>query len=545
MTVPGLYCRAMRGWVRRALPIALLVWLAAVVAPPVAAEGSVLYRGNGAEPETLDIHRSSGIPEFEIEVDLFEGLVHYGAAGEPVPGVAERWTVSDDGLIYRFELRETARWSNGDPVTADDFVYALRRAVTPSTASRYAFILFPIANAEDIAGGAIADPARLGVAAPDPRSLVITLKAPTPYFLGLLTHHMAFPVHRASIERYGERWTRPGNLVGNGAYRLARWVPQSEITLVRNEHYWDAATVKIDQVVYVATEDVGAELRRYRADEIDVCNEVPIDQIGWIASHLKEDWRPTAYLGTYYYGFNLQAPPFKDAPKLRQALALAIDRETLVGRITRAGEKPAYGWVPPGIGNRYVQQLPDWADLPQAERDRRARALYAEAGYGPDRPLRFELLYNTSENHRRIAIAIAAMWKQTLGADVILRNEEWKVYLASRAAKSFQLLRQSWIGDYNDANTFLELFKSDIGDQNSEGYANPRFDALMKQAERSIDLEARARLMEAAERIMLDDLPIIPIYHYVSKRLVKPWVAGWVDNIVDVHPTRYLSLRRH
>ncbi|MBV8167154.1 MAG: peptide ABC transporter substrate-binding protein [Alphaproteobacteria bacterium] len=534
----------MRGWLRgRRLAAALGIVLAGT-APAAGADPSVLYRGNGTEPETLDVHRSTGVPEFELEVDLFEGLVHYGPAGEPVPGVAERWTLSDDGLTYTFALRADAKWSNGDPVTADDFVYALRRAVAPATASRYAFILFPIVNAEEIAGGKL-DPTQLGIGAPDARTVVLRLKAPTPYFLGLLTHHMAFPVHRGTIERFGERWTRPGNLVGNGAYRLAKWVPQSEITLVRNEHYWAASSVKLDRVVFVATEDRGAELRRYRAGEIDVANEVPIDQIDWIARNLKADWRAAPYLGTYYYGFNLQQPPFKDAPKLRKALALAVDRETLTARITRAGEKPAYGWVPPSIGNQYVTQQVDWAALPQRERNALAQKLYAEAGYGPDKPLRFELLYNTSENHRRIAIAIAGMWKQVLGAEVTLRNEEWKVYLASRASKSFHMLRLAWIGDYNDANTFLELFKSDIGDQNAEGYNNPRYDDLMKRAERTIDLPARARLMEEAERIALDDLPIIPIYHYVSKRLVKPYVIGWVDNITDVHPSRYLSVTPH
>lgn len=537
----------MRGWLRRrwltgALGVAMAL-AGALAGPPARADGSVLYRGNGAEPETLDVHRSTGLPEFDLQVDLFEGLVHYGPAGEPVPGVAARWTISDDGLHYQFTLRTTAKWSNGDPVTADDFLFAFRRAVAPATASRYAFILFPIANAEEIAAGKL-DPTALGVAAPDPHTVAFRLKAPTPYFLGLLTHHMAFPVHRATVERHGDRWTRPGNLIGNGAYRLHQWVPQSEITLVKNPHYWDAASVRLDRVVFVATEDRGAELRRYRAGELDVAYEAPIDQIDWIARNLKGEWRATPYLGTYYYGFNLQAAPFKDAPKLRKALALAVDRETLTARITRAGEKPAYGWVPPGIGNQYVQQQLDWATLPQSERNRLARQLYEEAGYSPGNPLRFELLYNTSENHRRIAIAIAGMWKQTLGAEVTLRNEEWKVYLASRAAKSFQMLRLAWIGDYNDANTFLELLKSDIGAQNAQGYRNPAYDALMKRAERTIDLPARARMMEEAERLALDDLPIIPIYHYVSKRLVKPWVSGWVDNIVDIHPSRYLSVTR-
>jgi len=533
----------MRGRVCGGL-FALVLALAAAAWPVAAADRQVLYRGNGAEPETLDIHHSTGMTEFELEVDLFEGLVQYGPAGEPVPGVADRWTVSDDGLTYRFHVRPDARWSNGDPVLADDFVYAFRRAVDPATASSYAFILFPIANAEKITAGD-AEPQSLGVAAPGPQSVVITLRAPTPYFLGLLTHHMAFPLHRATIEAHGERWTRPGNLVGNGAYRLVRWVPQSEITLVRNEHYWDEAAVKVDEVVFVAGEDQGAALRRYRAGEIDVTYTLPIEQVEWVTRHLERELHTTPLLATRYYAFNLELPMFRDNLKLRRALSLAVDRAVLVKQVMRGGALPADSWVPPGIGGRYVQQQPEWSGKDQAERNRMAQQLYAEAGFGPERPARFEMLYSTSENTRRIAIAVAGMWQQTLGAAVTLRNEEWKVYLRSRAEKAFQVIYEGWIGDYNDANTFLELMKSDIGDQNSAGYVNPRYDALMKRAERTIDLDARARLMESAERIMLDDAPIIPLSNDVSRRLVKPYVSGWVDNIVDVHPTRYLAVAPH
>jgi oligopeptide transport system substrate-binding protein len=530
----------MRGWLRGGLT-ALLI-LGSGVAPAVAEQ--VLYRGNGAEPETLDPHHSTGMTEFELEVELFEGLVQYGPAGEPVPGVADRWTVSDDGLTYRFHLRPEARWSNGDPVVGDDFVYAFRRALDPETASSYAFILFPIANAEAITSGT-AKPETLGIAAPDPHTVIITLKAPTPYFLGLLTHHMAFPLHRATVEANVDRWTRPGKLVGNGAYRLVRWVPQSEITLERNKRYWDAATVKIDRVVFVDTEDQGAALRRYRAGELDVTYTLPIDQVDWVTRHLPAELHSTSLLMTGYYAFNLTQPLFKDDLKLRRALDLAVDRETLVKQVMRGGALTAYSWVPPGVGDGYHTQRPAWADESQAERDRQARELYAEAGFGPQHPAHFEVLYSTGENQRRVAIAIAGMWQQTLGAAVSLRNEEWKVYLRSRAEKAFQVIAEGWIGDYNDANTFLELMKSDIGDQNSAGYVNPEYDTLMKQAERTSDLAARATLMERAERIMLGDVPIVPLSHGVSRRLVKPWVSGWVDNVVDVHPTRYLAIAPH
>jgi len=534
----------MRGRVRRGLALALVLGLAAAAWPVAASDRQLLYRGNGAEPETLDIHHSTGMTEFELEVDLFEGLVQYGPAGEPVPGVAESWTVSDDGLTYRFHLRPDARWSNGDPVVADDFVYAFRRAVDPATASSYAFILFPIANAERITSGDGA-PSSLGIAAPDRHTVVITLRAPTPYFLGLLTHHMAFPLHRATLETHGDRWTRPGNLVGNGAYRLVRWVPQSEITLVRNEHYWDAAAVKVDQVVFVAGEDQGAALRRYRAGEIDLTYILPIDQVEWVTRHLESELHTTALLATRYLAFNLELPLFRDNPKLRQALTLAVDRATLVKQVMRGGAVAADSWVPPGVGNRYAAQPPAWGDADQETRNRMAQQLYAAAGFGPGHPARFEILYSTGENGRRVAIALAGMWQQTLGAAASLRNEEWKVYLRSRAEKAFQVIYEGWIGDYNDANTFLELMKSDIGDQNSAGYVDPRFDALMQRAERTIDLAARAALMESAERIMLADVPIIPLSNDVSRRLVKPYVSGWVDNIVDVHPTRYLAVAPH
>ena len=503
---------------------------------------SILHRGNGAEPETLDVHRSSGVPEATIQRDLFEGLLTEGADGALLPGVAERWQVSADGLVYRFELRADARWSDGEPVVAGDFVYAIRRALAPETASDYAFILWPIANAEGYSKGETRDPTALGVSAPDPRTLEIRLGAPTPYFLDLLTHHMSYPVPRRAIEAHGNQWTRPGNLISNGAYRLAEWVPQSHIKLVRNEQFHSAATVAINVVTYYPTEDKNSELKRFRAGELDITEDVPSAQIQWVEAQYPEAFRNAPYNGVYYLAFNLTRPPFRDDAKLRRALTLAIDREILTAKVTRGGELPAWSWVPAGVRAYAPANLPE-ATLDKSAREDLARRLYAESGYDKGRPLSVELLYNTSDNHKKIAIAVAAMWKQVLGVKTRLRNEEWKVYLDSRKRRAFEIIRGGWIGDYNDAYSFLGLLKSDIGDMNPSAYINPRFDALIAESERTLDTARRAALMQQAERLLLEDLPVIPLYHYTTQHLVSPRVQGWVDNIMDVHPTRWLSFR--
>ena len=502
---------------------------------------NTLQRGNAAEPETLDVHKSSGVPEANIQRDLFEGLVAEAADGSPIPGVAESWSLSDDGTVYTFRLRKNARWSNGDPVTAHDFVFALRRGVDPAVGSSYAFILWPIANAEGITKGKVQELDRMGVEAMNAHTLKVTLKAPTPYFIGMLTHHQAYPVHRQSLEKHGAKWTRAGNLVSNGAYRLAEWVPQSHVRLERNPHYWDAANVRIDAVVFHPTEDKSTELKRFRSGELDVTDDVPIDQIGWVEKNLAEQFHNTAYLGTYYYALNLTKAPFRDRPALRNALAMVIDREILTGKVTKGGEIPAYAWVPPGV-NQYAGAKVPWQGLSKAQRLARARKLYAEAGYSKEKPLEVQILYNTSDSHKRIAIAIAGMWKKALGVRTELFNQEWKVYLTTRKAKQFEVLRAGWIGDYNDANTFLELLKGDVGTMNPAGYVNSEYDALMRKAEKETDLAARAKLMQRAETILLKELPIIPIYHYTTQHLVASRVKGWKDNVMDVHPTRHLWL---
>ena len=507
------------------------------------AELQVLHWGNSAEPQSLDPHRGEGVPGSNIQRDLFEGLINEAADGEIVPGAAEAWAISADGKTYTFTLRRASRWSNGEPVVADDFVYGLRRSLDPATLSRYTFILNPILHAREIAAGQrpVTD---LGVRALDQYTLEIQLENPTPYFLGLLTHSASYPVHRASIEAHGDQHTRPGNLVSNGAYQLDDWVVQSHVKLVRNRYYWDNGATVIDEVWYHGTEDKSAELRRYRANELDISsNSLAKRQLPWIRENLGDELVIAPYLGSYYYGFNVTRPPFKDNPALRRALALAINRDIITGQVTGAGEIPSFGWVPPVSG--YVgQQMPE-AAWTQAEREEEARRLYALAGYSAENPLVTEIMYNTEEDHKRVALAISAMWKLVLGVEVSSLNQEWKVFMDTRNQKiDTQVYRAGWIGDYNDAFTFAELFQSG-GGLNNTGYESDEYDRLLILASTEADFEQRAAYLQQAEAVLLADLPILPIYFYVSSRLIKPWVGGFKPNIMAHHRSKDYFILQH
>lgn len=506
------------------------------------AEEQVLRWGNGAEPGSLDPHRTQGVPGSNIGRDLFEGLTSEAPDGTVIAGAAESWEISDDGKTYRFFLRPEARWSNGDPVTADDFVYSLRRSLDPATLSNYTFILNPILNAEAVAAGELPT-TEVGVRALDTHTLEIQLENITPYFLGLLTHSASYPVHPPSAEAHGNQYARPGNLVSNGAYRLEEWVVQSHVKLVRNENYWDNGRTTIDEVWYYPTEDQTAELSRFRAGELDLSNAIPKRQVDWIRENLPEELVISPYLGTYYFGFNLTRPPFQDNPELRRALALAVDRDIITGQVTNAGEVPAYGWVPP-VQNYTGQQMTE-AAWSQEERVAEARRLYALAGYSEENPLRTRILYNTQEDHRRIAVAIASMWKQTLGVEVEILNQEWKVFLDTRQQKiETEIYRSGWIGDYNDAYTFAELFASGSG-LNHTGYSSPDYDRLLREASAEGDMKRRAELLQQAERVLVEDLPIMPLYFYVTARLVRPWVGGFTPNIMDHHRSQNFHILKH
>jgi len=507
------------------------------------AEVQVLHWGNGAEPQSLDPHQSQGVPGSNIQRELFEGLVNEAPDGELIPGAAESWEISADGLTYTFSLRADALWSNGDPVVAEDFVYSLRRSLDPATLSRYTFILNPIVNAREIAAGE-RPTTDLGALALDEYTLEIRLESPTPYFLGLLTHSSSYPVHRASVDAHGERYTRAGNLVSNGAFQLGDWVVQSHVQVIRNPYYWDNDKTILDEVFFHNTEDKSAEIRRYRADEIDITYAaISRRQLPWIRENIPDELVIAPYLGTYYYSFNLTRPPFEDNLELRRALALAIDRDIITQQVTTSGEISAFGWVPPVSG--YVGQTMREASWTQAEREDEARRLYALAGYSADNPLATEIMYNTEEDHKRIALAISAMWKQVLGADVSILNQEWKVFLDTRSAMTdTQVFRNAWIGDYNDAFTFAELYQSG-GGLNNTGWANEEYDRLLGLAAVENDLVQRADYLQQAEAVLLEELPIMPIYFYVSVRLVKPWVGGLSSNIMDHHRSKDYYILKH
>lgn len=490
----------------------------------------VIRKANGAEPPTLDPHRAQDVTSSNILRDLFEPLVGEALDGSLQAGAAADWQISADGKTYTFFIDKAAYWSNGDPVTAQDFVFSLRRSVDPATGSHYAQILEPINNAADVIAGK-QPPTALGVKAVNDKTLEITLNAATPYFLGLLTHSTAYPVHPASVQEHGDQFIRAGKLISNGAYELAEWQIQSHIKLSAQKHWRKAHGV--ETVYYLPIDDQEAALKRYRANEIDYNDSLPVGKCEWVRENLGDDLVTHAYLGTYYFGLNTTKPPF-DNTDLRKALSLSVDRELLINKILKCGQIPAYSWVPPNVNN-YQQQLPEWASWDQTQRDAEATKLYYQAGYSAENPLRFELLYNTSEGHKKIATVLSAMWKQKLGAVVSLRNQEWKVFLnTKRDASKTEMFRAGWIGDYNDAFTFAEILRGGHG-MNDQGWDNPEYNALLKASATETDIAKRQNLLQQAEQILLAEQPIIPLYFYVNNSLVKPWVQGYQGNVMDHH----------
>ena len=503
-------------------------------------EQNTLHRGIGSEPDSLDAHKTTALQSFAVLRDLGEGLLAYDRHGLLIPGVAESHVMSDDGLRYTFRLREDARWSNGDPVTADDFVYAYRRLADPATAALYVDFVAAIANANEIIAGELA-PDTLGVTAIDPLTLEIELQQPTPYFLALLTHPSMHPIHEPSVSAHGDAFARPGNLVTNGAYRLTNLRLGAIVELERNTYYWDNANTAIDRVHYHVLPQPMSEYNRFRSGELHITDSVPIDIFEQVQEDFPDELKVATSFSTYYYGYNVTRPPFKDSPELRRALSMAIDRDALVDKITRRGEQPAYSWVPAGIDGYESARLP-FAGLSQEQRIEQARRLYRAAGYGEDNPLAVELRYNTSDTHQRIALAIQAMWREALGFEAKLVNEEFRVLIANMQAREItQVFRSSWNGAYLDAHSFLTVFESD-SPSNLAGWSSAEYDDLMRRAAAQTDPDMRRRYLEEAERLLLIEQPLIPLYFYVSKHLVSTEVAGWADNILDYHYSRFLSL---
>lgn len=498
-----------------------------------------LRRGNGSEPDSIDPQLARMEAAMTILRDTHEGLVAMAPDGSAIPGAAESWNVSADGRSYTFKLRQAARWSNGDRLVAEDFAFAFRRLVDPRTASQYALMLEPVVNATDIVAGR-KPPSVLGVFTPDEATLLVELVEPSPYFIAMLSHPSTFPVHRATLANSPQDFARPGTAVTNGAFVPTEWQIGSHVLAVRNPHYWNNAENRLDAVRYVHVADPATELTRFRAGDLDITYTVPPGEVARLERELPGQLRIAPHVGVYYYGFALDLPPFRDAKKLRQALAMAIDREMLTKQVLGDGERPAYGWVPDGVAG-YEPQRFDWASLVPVARVAEARRLYAEAGYSTAKPLKVELRTSKSPVHDRIALAVTAMWKETLGVEASLRSEDFRVLKAAIDAREAALYRGSWIGDYNDAYSFLQVLKGGFG-INLPRYASDAYDMALVTAASAAGAD-RATHLAAAERQLLDDVPLIPLYFYVSKHLVAPRVSGFYNNVMNVTYSKDLSLR--
>ncbi len=506
-----------------------------------AANANILHLGNGAEPQDLDPHVVTGSIEHNIINALLEGLVGKDPIDlSPLPAVAESWEVLDEGKSYLFHLRANARWSNNDPVTAHDFVYAWKRALMPALGNQYAYMLYPVLNAEKFNKGEISDFSQVGVHAINDRTLQVHLSSATPYFLGLLDHDSTFPLHRATIEKFGNidtrgsEWTRAGNYVGNGPFMLTQWEQNRVIVVEKNPYYWDAATVKLDAIHFYPVEQLNTEERMFRTGQLQITYGMPEEKISAYLQDNPDLIKIHPYLGTYFYRLNTTIPPLNDV-RVRRALAMSIDRESIVKNVTKGGQIPAYTLTPPDtLGYTARAAIP--YDIEQA------RQLLAEAGYPDGRgfPV-LQLLYNTLETHQKIAVAIQQMWKQALNIDITLQNQEWKVFLDNERIMNFQITRASWIGDYIDPNTFLDMFLTD-GGNNKSGWSNPHYDELIATAANTPDQQQRYELFQQAEEILMNEVPIIPVYTYSRVYLQSPEVKGWHSNIMDYHPYKYVYL---
>lgn len=465
-------------------------------------------------------------------------MTEVGAKGEPVLAAADRYSVSDDGKTYRFHLRAAARWSNGDPVLADDFVAAWRRLVDPHTAAQYSQLLVPVRGAAAIAGGR-ADPATLGVQALDAADLEVQLEHPTPYFLALLSHPAAFPIHRATLAAHGSGFAKPGVMVSNGAFVLARWDFGSHLRATRNRRYWNDAATQLDAVEYYSMSEPATELAAFRTGQLDSTATVPGEQFTYLKQQLGGELHLAPQLAVYYLGLNLRKAPLSRSTALRRALSMVIDRQRLVEAVTGMGETAALSFVPPQTLN-YSPPQPDYAGWPMRERVAAARGLL-QAEHLPKSALHLELRYNSGELHNRLAVAVAAMWKDALDIDTDLHAEEFKVLLQDlERGDVVQVFRGSWLADYDDAYSFLQVLQSGFG-INTPHYSNARYDALLSAAADQPDPQQRRSLLQQAEAIMLDDQPLIPLYFYVAKHLVNQHVRGWRDNPMNVVYAKALS----
>ena len=502
----------------------------------------ILHFGNGTEPQSIDPHVMSGSPEVNIARALFEGLVtRHPHTMEMVPGVAKRWDISDDGKVYTFYLNPGARWSNGDPVTAEDFRWSLHRSIHPQMGNQLAYTLFGIVGAQDFASGKITDPESVGIEVLDKLTLRIHLNNPDPYFLSTMGTYPTYPVHRATVEAHGKwtdrfsHWTRVGNIVGNGAFNLSEWKLNRRLVVTRSETYWDRDNVRLNAVVFHPIESETAEEKMFRAGQLHFTQRVPLSKIPGYKAMQNSPYLQHRWQGTYFLQLNITRDPLDDK-RVRQALALATDRQKLVNTVLLKTEVPNSVLVPV---NTPGYQSPPALDYDPA----RARQLMAEAGYpnGEGWP-GMEFVFNTSENHRKIAVVLQQMWKEELGISITLANQEWKVYLDTVNEGDYTLSRMGWIASDLDPATYLNIFTSESG-INRTGFSHARYDEIMLElAPAEADPELRTALMQEAEAILMDEVPVLPLYTYNSKHLVQPSVKGAPPNVLDLQNYKYISL---
>jgi len=519
-------------------PVLLAAFAAGLLAATAAHADHVLRRANEAEPESLDPQKTTGLYEANIEHDLFVGLLTLDPDMKPVAGMAQSWEASADKKVWTFHLRHDAKWSNGEPVTSADFLYSFRRLVDPKTAASATEQIRDVVNAEALIAGTEKDPTKLGVTAPDPYTLIMTLKQPQIMLPMLLTDTNMAPLNRTSIEGNSD-WTRPGKIITNGPFTLESWAPNSEIVLKKNQGYFDAAHVALDSVAWVMSDNLDTGFKRYRAGEIDIAR-VPRAQIKWARENLTASLHAGDVFGQSALLYDMKNGPFVGHPKLREALSLAVDRDLIVTKIIPEGQKSGYSVVPTAIGD-YTPPQYSWKDQPMAERLARAKQLLSEEGYGPDHPLKFEITYTTNDQTRTLVLAIAAMWKP-LGVEVTLQNQEWQIYESTLRQKTYAMGPLGGIVTYDDAAQFLEPYTSLATDQNTIGYSNPAYDKLMAAASVATDFKSRRTLLEQAEQVIQADYAEIPLYYATINMLVSPKVGGWVNTNPYIQ-SRYLSLQ--
>ncbi|MCK7356607.1 ABC transporter substrate-binding protein [Enterobacter roggenkampii] len=517
-------------------------WAANVPAGTALADKQELVRNNGSEPASLDPHKVESDVEFNIISDLFEGLVSVSPAGEVQPRLAEKWE-NKDNTVWTFHLRPGITWSDGTAITAEDVVWSWQRLIDPKTASPYAS--YPgnmhIVNAADIAQGKKA-PDTLGVKAINDTTLEVTLTQPNAAFLAMLAHPSLMPVDKVLIGRFGDKWTKPEHFVSSGAYKLSQWVVNERIVAERNPRYWDNAHTVINKVTYLPITSEASDVNRYKAGEIDIVYTVPINQFAQLKKTMGSELDVSPQLATYYYEFNTTRPPFNDA-RVRKALNMALDKDIIAGKVLGQGQRPAWLISQPDIGGVKLQN-PDYASWPLDKRIAEAKKLLNEAGYNESHPLSFNLLYNTSESHQRIAIAASSMWKKNLGVDAKLQNQEWKTMLDTMHTHNFDAVRYAWIADYDDATTFLNNFRT--GDsENTSQYSNPDYDGALVNAAKAKTAEERGKYYQQAEDLLGRDVPAIPVYHYVRTHLVKPWVGGFTPDKLGYYYTKDMYIKKH